>query len=70
MPVAVGLAGVLGAATTRAAGDDTTDRAQLHRWHRPLVVPQLALMTLEHTPVDIQDQLSNHAKLLKKLVLL
>jgi hypothetical protein len=50
---AVGLAGVLGAATTRAAGDDTTDRAQLHRWHRPLVVPQLALVTLEHTPVDI-----------------
>jgi hypothetical protein len=42
-----------GAATTRAAGDDTTDRAQLHRWHRPLVVPQLALVTLEHTPVDI-----------------
>ena len=27
---AVGLAGVLGAATTRAARDDTTDRAQLH----------------------------------------
>ncbi len=50
---AVGLVGVLGAATTRAAGDDTTDRAQLHRWHRPLVVPQLALVTLEHTPVDI-----------------
>jgi hypothetical protein len=44
---------VLGAATTRAAGDDTTDRAQLHRWHRPLVVPQLALVTLEHTPVHI-----------------
>jgi hypothetical protein len=49
---AVGLAGVLGAATTRAAGDDTTDRAQLHRWHRPLVVRQLALVTLEHTPAD------------------
>ena len=30
VPAAVGLAGVLGAATTRAAGDDTTDRAQLH----------------------------------------
>ncbi|MGA7670150.1 MAG: hypothetical protein WBW04_06995, partial [Nitrolancea sp.] len=27
---AVGLAGVLGATTTRAAGDDTTDRAELH----------------------------------------
>ncbi|HMJ94429.1 MAG TPA: hypothetical protein VK486_01160, partial [Thermoleophilaceae bacterium] len=44
---------VLRAATTRAAGDDTTDRAQLHRWHRPLVVPQVALVTLEHTSVDI-----------------
>jgi hypothetical protein len=30
VPAAVGLAGVLGTATTRAAGDDTTDRAQLH----------------------------------------
>jgi hypothetical protein len=30
VPAAVGLAGVLGAATTHAAGDDTTDRAQLH----------------------------------------
>ena len=27
---AIGLPGVLGAATTRTAGDDTTDRAQLH----------------------------------------
>ena len=39
---------MLGAAAPRAAGDDTADRAQLHRWHRPLVVPQLALVTLEH----------------------
>jgi len=30
VPAAVGLPGVLGAATTSAAGDDTTDRAQLH----------------------------------------
>ena len=30
VPAAVGLAGVLGAATTSAAGDDTADRAQLH----------------------------------------
>jgi len=30
VPAAVGLAGVLSAATTRAAGYDTTDRAQLH----------------------------------------
>ena len=30
VPAAVGLAGVLRAAATSAAGDDTTDRAQLH----------------------------------------
>ena len=30
VPAAVGLAGVLGAAATRAAGDDAADRAQLH----------------------------------------
>jgi hypothetical protein len=30
VPAAAGLAGVLGAATARAAGDDTADRAQLH----------------------------------------
>ena len=30
VPAAVGLAGVLGAAATRATGDDTTDRAHLH----------------------------------------
>ena len=30
VPAAVGLAGVLGTAAARAAGDDTTDRAQLH----------------------------------------
>jgi len=30
VPAAVGLASVLGAAATNAAGDDTTDRAQLH----------------------------------------
>ena len=30
VPASVGLPGVLRAATTRAAGDDTTDRAQLH----------------------------------------
>ena len=38
VPAAVRLAGVLGAATTRAAGDDTTDRAQLH----PQIVDGLA----------------------------
>jgi hypothetical protein len=30
VPAAVGLSSVLGAAATSAAGDDTTDRAQLH----------------------------------------
>jgi len=30
VPAAVGLPGVVGAAATRAAGDDTTDRAELH----------------------------------------
>jgi hypothetical protein len=30
VPAAVGMAGVLGAAAPRAAGDDTADRAQLH----------------------------------------
>ena len=50
---AVRLARVVSAAATRAARDDTTDRAQLHRRHRPRVVPQVALVTLEHTSVDI-----------------
>ncbi len=30
VPAAVGLPGVVGAAVARAAGDDTTDRAELH----------------------------------------
>jgi hypothetical protein len=38
VPAAVGLAGVLDAAATRAAGDDTTDRAQLH----PRIVDRVA----------------------------
>jgi hypothetical protein len=38
VPAAVGLAGVLGAATTSAARDDTADRAQLH----PRIVGGLA----------------------------
>jgi hypothetical protein len=36
VPAAVGLPGVLGAAAARAAGDDTTDRAQLHPPGRPV----------------------------------
>jgi hypothetical protein len=38
VPAAVGLPGVLAAAASRAAGDDTTDRAQLH----PRIVGRMA----------------------------
>jgi hypothetical protein len=38
VPAAVGLPGVVGAAATRAAGDDTADRAELH----PRIVNRLA----------------------------
>jgi hypothetical protein len=38
VPAAVGLPRVVGAAATRAAGDDTTDRAQLH----PRIVDRVA----------------------------
>jgi len=40
----VGLPGVLEAAATRAAGDDTTDRAQLHGSRRWLGSDQRAVM--------------------------
>ena len=53
---AVGLASVLGAAATRAAGDDTTDRAQLHgsaRFGAGTVATRLTLVTLDCTRVDI-----------------
>jgi hypothetical protein len=50
---AVRLARVLGAAATRAAGDDTTERAELQRWPCQGAVPFWTLVTLECTPVDI-----------------
>ncbi len=53
MPAAVRLASVLGAAAAHAAGDDTTDRAQLHGARRPHGGSDLTLVTLECTPVDI-----------------
>jgi len=53
VPAAVRVACVLGAATARTAGDDTTDRAELHGPHRPCAVSDLTLVTLECTPVDI-----------------
>ena len=53
VPAAVGLPGVVRAATTRAAGHNTADRAQLHCSRRPSAVPRLTLVTLEYTPVDI-----------------
>jgi hypothetical protein len=49
----VGLAGVLGAATTRAAGDDTADRAQFHGSLRLGALSALKLLTLGCTPFDI-----------------
>ena len=52
VPAAVGLAGVLGAATTRAAGDDTTDRAQLH----PRIVGGLAGAVYSPAVLRLRDQ--------------
>lgn len=45
---------MLGAAPASAAGDNTADRAQLHRGYRPRAVPPLTLVTLESTPIDIE----------------
>jgi hypothetical protein len=61
VPAAVGLAGVLGAAATRAAGDHTADRAQLHvrivGWAAGAVYP-LAVLCLRvqgtRTPVVLE----------------
>ena len=52
VPAAVGLAGVLGAATTRAAGDDTADRAQLH----PQIVGGLAGAVYSPAVLGVRDQ--------------
>src|SRR2546422_101735 len=50
---AVRFAGVLSAATARAARQDGADRAELHRLPCPRAVRCLTLVTLECTPVDI-----------------
>ena len=52
VPAAVGRSGVLGAATTRAAGDDTTDRAQLH----PQIVRGRAGEVYSLVVLRLQDQ--------------
>ncbi len=53
VPAAVGLPGVLEAAATRAAGDDTTDRAELHSSCRPSVATRLTLVTVDCASFDI-----------------
>ena len=53
VPAAVRLSRVLGTAATRAAGDDTTDRAQLHGASRMPAGPCLTPVTLACTPFDI-----------------
>src|SRR5713101_3860057 len=53
VPAAIGLAGMLGGATVRAARQDAADSAELHRLPRLRAVPYLTLVTLECTPVDI-----------------
>ncbi len=61
VPAAVRLTSVLGAAATRAAGDDTTDRAQLHGTARvgaDTVEARLTLVTLDCTPFDIETSVS------------
>ncbi|MEP7041354.1 MAG: hypothetical protein ABI864_07235, partial [Chloroflexota bacterium] len=61
VPAAVRLASVLGAATIRAAGDDTTDRAELHgsvRVRQAAGPTHLTLVTLECTHVDIAMSVS------------
>jgi hypothetical protein len=50
---AVGRSCVDGAATTRPARQDGTDRAELHRWPDQRAVPCLTLVTLGSTPIDI-----------------
>jgi len=58
VPAAVGLPCVVGAAATRAAGDDTADRAELHGASRMRAGPCLTLVTLACTPFDIATSVS------------
>jgi hypothetical protein len=56
MPTLVRLPGMLGTAATRAAGDDTTDRAELHESARSgagTLAARLTLVTLDCTSFDI-----------------
>ncbi len=54
VPAAVGLPGVLEAAATRAAGDDTTDRAQLH----PRIVDGVAGTVYSPAVLRLRDHVS------------
>jgi hypothetical protein len=54
VPAAVGLPGVLDAAATSAAGDDTTDRAQLH----PRIVDGLAGGVYSPAVLRLRDRVS------------
>ncbi len=58
VPAAIGLPGVLGAATTRAAGDDTTDRAQLH----PRIVDGVAAAVYSPAVLRLRDQPRERSK--------
>ena len=69
MAAAVGLPRVVSAAATRAAGDDTTDRAELHGSARPSkkarVLTLVTLVTLDCGPFDIVKSVAggNHEEL-------
>jgi hypothetical protein len=62
VPAAVGLTSVLGATATRAAGDDTTDRAQLH----PQIVGRVAGAVYSPAVLRLRDH-QLRALLLKTL---
>ena len=55
VPAAVGRAGVLGAATTSAAGDDTADRAQLH----PRIVGAMAGAVYSPGVLGVRDRVKS-----------
>ncbi len=55
---AVGLAGMVSAATAGAAGRKAAHRAELHGPRRPCAVSDLTLVTLDCTPVEIAMSVS------------
>ncbi len=59
VPAAVGLPSVVSAATTRAAGDDTTDRAQLH----PRIVDGVAGAVYSPAVLPLRGQFPNPSRL-------